>query len=152
MWCHRQSEVSLAQRYPSLFSVKAQPQWQAWLTDMLYFLMTRERRLRRSDLTVSHKSRPFDLSCLEECQQINRRRHWGSTVGGDSASENSLRPSLFTLRRQTYRVLFLIQKLKFSTCDKDKPEHSRWFQAGLPNPWSLVFKQEFSVGFSSSYK
>lgn len=69
----RQLEVSLVLRSPSLFSVKAQPRWRTWLTETLYFLMTREQRLSQCDLTVLHKSHPVNLSCSEECQQIHGR-------------------------------------------------------------------------------
>lgn len=59
--------------YPSLSSVNAEPRRWAWLTEVLYLLMTRRRRLSQSDLTVLHKSRPCYLSCFEECQQIHKR-------------------------------------------------------------------------------
>lgn len=58
---------------PPLVSVEAEPQRRACLTELPYFLMTRERRQSRSDLTVLHKSRPRDLTRFEECQQIRKR-------------------------------------------------------------------------------
>lgn len=60
----RQLEVSLVLCYPSPLSVKSEPQWRAWLTETLYFLMTREQRLSQCDLTVLHKSRPLRFKLL----------------------------------------------------------------------------------------